>query len=62
MFIVLYKIFEMISALAFTRLQVWYYARLVVVSVRRNRRCFLSSEGEVHARRIARSSSLELHG
>lgn len=62
MFIVLYKIFEMISALAFTRLQVWYYARLVVVSVRRNRRCFLSSEGEVHARCIARSSSLELHG
>lgn len=47
------------SALAFTRFQVGYYARLVVVSVRRNRRCFLSSEGEVHARRIARSSSLE---
>lgn len=50
------------NALAFTCFQVGYYARLVVVSVRRNRRCFLSSEGEVHAWRIARSSSLELRG
>lgn len=38
------------------------YYELQRASVRRNRCCFLSSEGEVHARCIARSSSLERRG